>query len=117
MKIRKFSEIQDDVYIVTLQTEDWSQADMLAIAQYGAPEIDVGGTFDDADETSFTLPSVLKHVSEPVFCQRFDLRDYADAQARADLWKTTMCQRIVDAVTALREQAVTQWSKEEVQNV
>lgn len=43
MKIRKFFEIEDGVYIAILKTEDWSENDSNLILRFGEPEIDVGG--------------------------------------------------------------------------
>ena len=43
MKIRKFFEIEDGVYICIIKTEDWSENDSNLMLRFGEPEIDVGG--------------------------------------------------------------------------
>ena len=45
MKIRTFTKIENNVRIVTKQTEDWSEQDQVLISKFGEPEIDLGGTF------------------------------------------------------------------------
>ena len=43
MKIRKFFEIEDGVYICIVKTEDWSENDSNLMLRFGEPDIDVGG--------------------------------------------------------------------------
>lgn len=109
MKIRTFKNLEDNVYRVSIQTEDWSERDMRLMEKYGEPEIDIGGTFLDengsgsGDDFTFTLDSKLYGVKTgSPFSYGFDARDYADAETRALLWATTLISRITDAMTTLR---------------
>jgi len=115
MKIRKYSTLADDIYKISLYTEDWSEADKNLIAKFGEPEIDLGGDF--TGPPAFTLSTNLVRImSESPFTQSFDGRDYADADDRAVVWKDEVSLRIVSAVTALRALSDS-FSGEEVENV
>jgi len=114
MKIRKFFSVNNDVYKVSLTTEDWSENDLNLMARFGEPEVDVGGSFTTP---TFTLPSNLVKVkSEVPITQTFDVRDYANAEARADKWEETISARINAAVVALRTET-DDFTREEVENV
>lgn len=118
MKIRSFNTLANGVYQVAVYTEDWSQLDKLLMAKYGEPSIDVGGSFlGDVPYLDFTLSSKLVLImSETPFTQRFDSRDYADAEDRANLWRSTIIDRLSEAVAVLRTGDDT-FTKEEVDNV
>lgn len=131
MKIRVFQQLEDDVYRVIVRTEDWSQLDLELMAKFGEPEIDVGGEFDGVDEGStgsgdpidllpdvtFTLDSKLYGIKTGTdFVREFDLRDFADAEDRALLWKGVIINRITSAIETLRAQA-DDFTKEEVTTV
>jgi hypothetical protein len=101
--------LHDGVYKISVKTENWSEQDQALMTKYGEPEIDLGGTFLDADvsDTSdadtFTLSSNLVLImSESPFTQSFDSDDYADAEERALLWESVMVTRIKAALTTLR---------------
>jgi len=115
MKIRKFSMLEGNIYKISLYTEEWSQLDQALMANFGEPQIDLGSSF--TGPPAFTLAANLANImSESPFTQTFDGDDYADAEDRADVWKTEMSARIVTAVTTLRALA-DEFSGEEVQNV
>ena len=102
MKIRSYKKLEDGVYVVSVHTEDWSEAEKSLMAKYGEPSIDIGGTFS-VEYLEFTLPTQLVRVmSESPFTQRFDSRDNVDAEARALLWQQTVVGRITDTVVSLR---------------
>ena len=102
MKIRTFNTIEGGVYTVSVNTEDWSEGDKQLMIKYGEPMVDVGGTFS-AEYLEFTLPSAnVRIMTEVPFKQGFDIRDTADAAARALLWRDTIVARISEAVTTLR---------------
>ena len=102
MKLRQFTALNNDVFTVTLITEDWSQNDVQLMEKFGEPQIDLGGTFTGTP--SYTLPTNLKNImTESPFVQGFDYRDFTTTtQARAALWATTMTTRIQAAVSTLR---------------
>jgi hypothetical protein len=112
MKIRVFKTLLNSVYKVTVRTEDWSQDDLALMAQYGEPEINVGGDFsadgagdDPADE--FTLADTYARVYSDShrLMESFDLRDTANAKNRALAWSTATVTKLTDAATALRAKA------------
>lgn len=115
MKLRKFNTLNNDVFTVTLVTEDWSQADVDLMVKFGEPEIDLGGTFTGTP--SYTLPNNLVRIkSESPFTQSFDYRDAATAEAKALLWASTLTTRITSAVGTLRGQTDT-FTGESVTNI
>lgn len=117
MKIRKYFSLDNDVYKVAFYTQDWSQGDKDLMAEFGEPEIDLGGNFDDGGALEFDLPSNLVTImSASPFTQDFDIRDEADSEDRAELWATTIAARLVSAVTTLRTNT-NDYSREEVQTV
>ena len=118
MNIRQFSRLQNGVYTVTIKTEDWSEHDKLLMARYGEPSIDLGGEFNSDDPyVWFDLSSNLVLImSESAFTQGFDSRDYADAEDRANLWKTDIVSRLVSEITIMRAQE-DGFTQEEVETV
>ena len=114
MNIRKFYSLDNNIYTVTLKTEDWSENDKQLMQDFGEPQIDLGGSFTTP---TFTLPSRLASImSDSPFIQAFDFRDYADAEDRADRWATTISSRLVSSVTALRGLSDT-FTREAIQQV
>jgi hypothetical protein len=105
MKIRVFSKLQNGIYNVTIATQDWSDGDKQLMLKYAEPTIDLGGEFvSDTPYLEFTLSNKLVLVmSESPFTQRFDSRDYADADERATCWKSEIVDRITVAVVEMRE--------------
>ena len=104
MNIRIFSTLTAGVYKVTVKTEDWSEGDKDLMQRYGEPVIDVGSAFTGTvPYVAFTLPTrTMRVMSESPFTERFDFRDTADAEDRANAWKTAVVARITDAVAILR---------------
>jgi hypothetical protein len=106
VKVRQFNEVSNDVFKVILNTEDWSEADQALMEKFGEPEIDVGGIF--TGPPGYSMPSdLVKLASESPFVAGFDLRDFANAQARATVWGTAITLRISTAITTLRSQTDT----------
>lgn len=118
MKIRTFSKLDNGVYQVSINTEDWSEGDRALMLKYGEPSIDLGGDFfGEVPYQEFTLSANLVLImSESPFTQRFDSRDYADADERAELWKTTIIDVITQAIIDLRAQEDT-FTREELATV
>lgn len=118
MNLRKYSTIENNVYIVRLVTEDWSETDKALMTRFGEPTVNLGGDFAITEPYSeFHLDdNNVRVMSDSPFVQKFDIRDYADAESRADTWKTQVCGLIAAAVEALRLQA-NAWVKEEVETV
>jgi len=101
VNIRTYKQIIDDVFQVSIHTEDWSEGDDELMASYGEPEIDLGGSF--TGPPAFTLPSNLTRIkSGSPFIGRFDGSDYPDAEERADVWAAEVVVRLKAAIDALR---------------
>ena len=106
MKIRTFKKLDNQVYRVSIYTEDWSQSDIQLMTKFAEPEINVGGEFGDSSPADFELDdNYVRIKSESPFAVAFDGRDYEDAQARADTWADTIVVRIEAAIAALRAQS------------
>ena len=118
MKIRSFNTLANGVYQVAIYTEDWSESDKQLMIKYGEPSVDIGGSFlGDVPYLDFTLSSKLVLImSETPFTQRFDSRDFADAEDRANHWKSTIVDRLSGAIAILRTGDDT-FTKEEVETV
>lgn len=107
MKIRTFKKLENDVYRVSVYTEDWSEGDTLLMQKFGEPEIDIGGHFGGSP-LLFTLDHDLKRIkTDSPFAAAFDSRDYDPAYPNtardyANVWASELADRIVAAVTALR---------------
>ena len=113
MKIRIFKKLQNGVFIVRIQTEDWSENDRNLMIKYGEPEINLGGTFvpdasssDSASSEEIDLPTMYARVmTESPFIQRFDARDcgsIAEARSVAQQWASLIEERIAEVVSELR---------------
>ena len=118
MKIRTFKKLEDGIYRVSIYTEDWSEGDILLMEKFSEPEIDLGGDFGDSP-VLFTLDNDLKRVkTDSPFAAAFDARDYTApvAKAYANLWATTISDRIAAAVATLRA-SVDGFTTEEVEEI
>lgn len=112
MKARIFKDISNGLYSARINIEDVSQLDTQLIQKYGEPSIDLGGDF--TGPPVFSLPSRLAGiVSDQPHAQSFDVRDFADAEDRADVWTTEVVARMVAAMVALRANVDT-FTEEEV---
>lgn len=107
MQLRTFKSIVDDVYKVSMYTQEWSEGDKLLMQRFGEPEINVGGTIP-MSPSSYELDDAYKRImSESPFAISFDLDDYDDAEDRANAWQVEIATRISAAVTALRAETDT----------
>ena len=104
MKIRKFITFVDNVYIVEIFTEAFTESQKNKMSAHSEPEVDAGGNFagsllrpGDITPTAvdFDLPSDLRRISTdfPVR-QPFDIRDDPDADVKAAVWGNTMDTRL-----------------------
>ena len=72
MKIRTFYKLENDVYKVSINTEDWSERDVQLMEKFGEPEINLGGEFGDSP--IFELDDNLVRIkSDSPFPVAFDL--------------------------------------------
>ena len=122
MKIRTFKKLEDDVYRVSIYTEDWSEGDTLLMQKFGEPEINIGGEFGGllgSLPPAFTLDDDLKRIkTDSPVAAAFDARDYgsADAKEFANIWADEVAERVSDAVAVLRA-AVDGFTAESVEEI
>ena len=119
MKKRVFLGMNDSVYRVVINTEDWSQGDLELMAQFGEPEINVGGQVsficgggsvekavcaEDIQTKEFGDEYVRVLHGFP-YMRGFDSRDYGSpecAVSAGNAWKDMVLGRLDDAVAELR---------------
>ena len=110
MKKRIFLNMDDAVFRIVIETEDWSEGDRTLMEQYGEPEINVGGEveylFGGEHKTKVFGDEYVRALNGFPYTRGFDSRDYSSAdEARAVgvAWKEMVIDRIDSAVTELRE--------------
>lgn len=110
MKKRVFQEMDDAVFRVCIDTEDWSQGDVELIAQFGEPEINIGGEvsylFEDETKTQTFGDTYVRVLHGFPYTRGFDSRDYSsyeEAVAVGRAWKEMVLDRIDRAVLELRK--------------
>lgn len=109
MKKRIFSGMDDAVFRVTIETEDWSEGDLELINQFGEPEVNVGGEvqylFEDEQKVKTFGEEYVRILDGFPYSRGFDSRDYestGEAVAVGCAWKELVLGRIDAAVRALR---------------
>jgi hypothetical protein len=125
MKIRIFRNMDDGVFRVVLNTEDWSQGDIELMKQFGEPEIDVGGDISymvGGDSRVITIGSQLVRVLHGFpYARGFDTRDFdgsvEEAMALGVAWKEHVVMALEDAVHTLRSRRESLPTEEIVDNV
>lgn len=107
MKIRTFKQLDNNVYRVSVYTEDWSEGDRGLMERFGEPEINTGGLITDGSLELAELDDSLQRIlSESPFSAAFDERDYPNEAAEiANAWGAVIADRLVSAVSTLRLQA------------
>lgn len=111
MKIRIFENMDDSVFRVVMNTEDFSQEDMRLMCQFGEPEVNVGGdvTYEIGGETKTKAfgDQYVRLLHGFPYAFGFDSRDFEtdgidEAIAAGTQWKETVKGRIREALQALR---------------
>jgi hypothetical protein len=109
MKIRVFRDMDNAVYRIVINTEDWSQGDLELMARFGEPEIDVGGEIQyhlgNEDNTKTFGNELIRLMHGFPYSRGFDSRDYGsyeEAVAVGLEWKEEILRRINDSVRNLR---------------
>lgn len=117
MKMRVFRDMDNAVYRIVIDTEDWSQGDLELMERFGEPEVNVGGEVQYILDGEVGVES-SEGVNSKVFgdeyvrvmhgfpySRGFDSRDYdshEEAVAVGIAWKEMVLERICNAVTDLR---------------
>jgi len=91
VKIRTFYSIENGVYKVSVNTEDWSENDRRLIYKFGEPEIETGGTIDYVPEEGPIEHLVLDSCHRRIYTgspitRTFDSRDAVHAKEFANAW-------------------------------
>lgn len=109
MKKRVFMDMDNAVYRIVINTEDWSQGDLELMASFGEPEIDLGGEIqyllDEEAKTKTFGNEFIRLMHGFPYRRCFDSRDYGsyeEAIAVGRAWKDEILERIDDAVRNLR---------------
>lgn len=109
MKIRIFRDMDNAVYRIVVNTEDWSQGDIKLMEMFGEPEIDVGGDvqyiYDSETKVKTFGSQFLRVLHGFPYCRGFDSRDYGsyeEAVSAGIAWKEMVIDRLQSAVTELR---------------
>ena len=125
MKTRVFMEMDDAVYRIVIDTEDWSQGDIELMDQFGEPEINVGGSVDYMLDEEMKVKEFgdefIRVLHGFPYSRGFDSRDYgelgpgtssdpstpfedrvAEAVAVGNAWKDQVLRRLNNAVRDLR---------------
>lgn len=112
MKIRVFLDMDDSVFRIAINTEDWSEGDITLMEQFGEPEVDVGGTVQyvlDGEAKSKDFGSQFVRVLHGFpYARGFDRRDYdsyEEAIALGGAWKDMVVNKLRSSVSALRSNA------------
>lgn len=114
MKKRVFRDMDNAVYRIVIDTEDWSQGDLELMARFGEPEIDVGGDiqylFGDEAKTKTFGSEFIRLMHGFPYRRGFDSRDYGsyeEAVAVGVAWKEKVLERIDAVVLNLRAKSST----------
>lgn len=109
MKLRLYRDVVNQIYKVTVVTEDWSQDDLKLMTQYGEPEVNLGATLEATPTGGgtaevFVVPDCyVRLISDSHKLNiSFDLRDHALAKEMAQAWQVYIVDTITGAVTQLR---------------
>ena len=109
MKIRIFRDMDNAVYRIVVNTEDWSQGDIQLMERFGEPEIDVGGDVQyihGSETKTKTFGNQFMRVLHGFpYCRGFDSRDYGSYEEAVSVgiaWKENVIDRLQSAVTELR---------------
>lgn len=118
MKIRIFKEISGGKFRVNILTEDFSEEELRRIDEQGDPEVEVGGDFT---APVFELPTSKRPAkagfSGEGYTKSFDGADFGNAQAMADSFATEIETRIFAAMQVLKDNDVTDFEGESVNQV
>lgn len=113
MKIRIFENMDNSVFRIVANTEDFSQEDLKLMCQYGEPEINVGGdvTYSLDEETKVKTfgDQYVRILHGFPFAFGFDSRDYEgsfdEAIAVGNAWKEALKRKIGTAMDELRDKS------------
>lgn len=106
--LRVYQKIENNVWSITFNNDpaELSEADKRAMAQFGEPEIELGGVFLEGTANEFTLPSKKAKVrTDFPYTQQFDARSpefEEDTLIKANAYRDAIVERFIDAFAELR---------------
>lgn len=106
--LRVFQSISNDVWALNFVNDPkyLGETDKKLMAQFGEPEIEMGGVFLEGEETEFTLPTKKARIrSDFPFTQEFDSTDsqFSSAtQTKVEAYRDEIVTRFTDALETLR---------------
>lgn len=110
MKKRVFMDMGGGVFNIVIKTADWSEGDIELMAQFGEPEVNVGGdvpySIEEEDKTKTFGDMYVRVLHGFPYSRGFDSRDYGsyeEAIAVGKAWKELVLGRIDAAVVELRK--------------
>jgi len=90
MKIRIFYRLENNIYRVSVHTEDWSENDIRLMERFGEPEINIGGEIvyerPEDSPVSVVLDDCWRRIKSEPISVSFDSRDTTYAQEFANAW-------------------------------
>lgn len=105
MKIRTIKTLKNRIYTTEIYVEDFSQEEGKRMANYGEPEINIGGTIPGVP-LDIVYPDDLKRLkTDSPFYRSVDGRDFttdAEAETAADEWAAEMVVRIKAGIDYIR---------------
>lgn len=112
MKLRVIQSIKDldYIFVFNIDPDNISSDDNLRIQKFGQPSINFGGSFDNGNGITFTLPDNFVELPGGFPVKKvFNLVDPFDTDSiiKFTLYRTTIETRVTDAITALRNTADT----------
>lgn len=112
MKKRIFQNMDDGVFRIVINTEDWSEGDLDLVFELGEPEVNVGGdvpyVLDGASEVKHFGDEFVRVVHGFPYTRGFDSRDYSSMDEAVIVglaWKDKVLGAIDAAVVSMRERA------------
>lgn len=110
MKIRIFQNLDNSVFRVVINTEDFGQDDIKLMCQYGEPEIESGGEisyeYNNESKTKTLGVQMIRVLHGFPLAFGFDSRDYggscAEAEAVGRAWKDKVISDIGEKMRLLR---------------
>ena len=109
MKKRIFSSMDNSVFWISIDTEDWSEGDLELMVQFGEPEVNVGGeisyAYHDEPKAKTFGDEFVRLLHGFPYRRCFDARDYEgtdEAVAIGAAWKEAVLARIDSAIVSLR---------------
>jgi len=105
MRVKVFTTIENDVFKVLLETDQFTDTEQKKMEEFGQPEINVGGVYLATTVNEYTIPNKYVRIRQDFpYTQNFDSRDAAfstNTAIKSNAWKTAVLTRLDDAIVTL----------------